>query len=1679
MGNTTVVSNRTTGRVPFRLLMASTPWYHPEAWVRRALLVAGIGVVAQVLSVPAASIQYSGHSGAHNLYVLNVDGNAFRWGEPRYGEYVSSQSPVVIPYFDSMLAVPRSPSGANWKQAAGMNTDELLLDEAGHAYVNRITLSEPTKLLELVHPSPGRRWFRVANAGMTAALVDDAGELYELQLASLLQDVAAQPAGPLPVPNPWLAHIARPVANVPVLDVFVGYGFTLVRTAAGEIYGRGYSWEGLEGSELVPGGDWKRVIRPAGVNSWRSFSASLQSAVAVGDDGQAYYWGLRMAGTSPADPAADERIPARIDAPANLGGWRSAAVSGALVLLVSDDGRLFGFGRGTMGLQSPINFPGIALLTVATPASDPLLQGGFDSVQCGSDYVLARKTDGTDVRWGQFMRLESEWFPGDRPPEVVALPDSITDLPERLASFARVLNPANLGWLPVGEAVTLRAEVFALSGSLASVKFLINDQPLAGNPQINGNVAAQTWTATSLGQQSIKVLATDAAGRATLTDALTFTVRHAVRWTISTNTIAESTSSGLPNTAALQITRTELPYPNYHPFEFRFRLTHTPQLNEDFTVSGAVLLSDGSGDWIVTFPAGTKTATVNITAIEDSFTDPNFDIAIVPQYTWADQNGYQPPAQNLYLSILDTTVPGGPGSPHIVDDPATRYSFAGDMIPVTVSVPKSLAVQPRVSLQRPGQYFWFIPHQAEAVETLEDRWLFHFRVLPLEPGLHPIVASVWDDAAQGIVRFAASAPYELRVWDTAGLTAVRVVANEQVVREADNPMLSFTVMRDGSFSEALEVGLEVRGTALGGSDYDALPASVVIPAGTGYVQVLLQIHDDTRAELDESIYVTARQIPCAQLEGCVVADRVSTLRLKILDDDREAPAETGARVVASPFADFSYLITASGQLYAWGDNEDDRLGLGELPPELAGIAPWPRRLRPPNTDERWARVLVGSDQAFAVTTQGGLYAWGAKFPGYNALFNIPTPRPVISLPAEVEPFYIRNGLLIARQASDRLLTYQMTSYLTHQMYPVGAEGLTALLVTPQQQLLSDDGYFHDAADWQGLYADRYPLASGAGYWKDVASSGDVMIALDELGRLFRVHAGAIQYDPALGRTRRYFTTEALPALPGNRTVARLLGNELGILGLASDGSAYSLFSVVGGPPAGSGIPVEFPEGVTRWTSLAAGRSHFLAVGDDGRVYSWGSNQAGQLGDGTTEPLEAPQALPLFTNVNDPADEFPVVDLARPPVASLFGMESSYHLGGPETIVAFARAFDPDGVIERVEFLLNGEVAAEGVFDPGFMGFVAQVFVPLPGDYVLTARAWDDSGLSGDSGGIPIHVDDPGLYPIVKVWNIPSGTAEGYGFPAYFVISRQGIADVPLTVYFDIQGTAAEGSDYPALPRSVIIPAGAAEVRLPVIARPDFIDEDTEEINLTILNPGCDPDTAEPGSGCYRIGTPASAPVFIVDYLRPGDAYLPFVSLRLLNSPITREGTTNVALVEVRRYGVTVEDLAVTYSLGGTAENGVDYAPLSGVAVIPAGADSTTIAIAAIEDSIEESFERVIVTLENPGCNPGGAAIESCYLSDPNNSVIVYVGEKPVLPPLPNTVPRPVIFDDLVLFAGEGTLLGITSDPGAVFVLETSGDLVNWEPLGELINITGRVEFFDVDAANTGRRFYRLVPPSRP
>jgi hypothetical protein len=65
---------------------------------------------------------------------------------------------------------------------------------------------------------------------------------------------------------------------------------------------------------------------------------------------------------------------------------------------------------------------------------------------------------------------------------------------------------------------------------------------------------------------------------------------------------------------------------------------------------------------------------------------------------------------------------------------------------------------------------------------------------------------------------------------------------------------------------------------------------------------------------------------------------------------------------------------------------------------------------------------------------------------------------------------------------------------------------------------------------------------------------------------------------------------------------------------------------------------------------------------------------------------------------------------------------------------------------------------------------------------------------------------------------------------------------------------------------------------------------------------------------------------------------------------------------ISRTGSLDAPLTVRFSVSGTASNGIDYSTIGSMAVIPAGAASTTITVTPLDDSLVEGDQTVVITL---------------------------------------------------------------------------------------------------------------------
>ena len=116
------------------------------------------------------------------------------------------------------------------------------------------------------------------------------------------------------------------------------------------------------------------------------------------------------------------------------------------------------------------------------------------------------------------------------------------------------------------------------------------------------------------------------------------------------------------------------------------------------------------------------------------------------------------------------------------------------------------------------------------------------------------------------------------------------------------------------------------------------------------------------------------------------------------------------------------------------------------------------------------------------------------------------------------------------------------------------------------------------------------------------------------------------------------------------------------LAIGSDGNLYAWgYNEYGQVGNGTLTEQNTPEVVTLATgvtptAISAGQYHSLAIGSDGKLYAWGYNATGQLGNGTATDEESPKAITLGAGV------IPVAIAAR--------TEDSYAIGSNGKLYAW-------------------------------------------------------------------------------------------------------------------------------------------------------------------------------------------------------------------------------------------------------------------------------------------------------------------------------------------------------------------------------------------------------------------------
>jgi hypothetical protein len=167
-----------------------------------------------------------------------------------------------------------------------------------------------------------------------------------------------------------------------------------------------------------------------------------------------------------------------------------------------------------------------------------------------------------------------------------------------------------------------------------------------------------------------------------------------------------------------------------------------------------------------------------------------------------------------------------------------------------------------------------------------------------------------------------------------------------------------------------------------------------------------------------------------------------------------------------------------------------------------------------------------------------------------------------------------------------------------------------------------------------------------------------------------------------------------------------------------------------------------------------------------------------------------------------------------------------------------------------------------------------------------------------------------------------------------------------------------------------------------------------------------------------------------------------------------------------RDGTTNTDLTVQYTIGGTASNGVDYATISDSVTIPAGRSYALITIVPLSDndSAYRHYDTVVLTLSLPAIAP-----VPYRLASPSKAGAIILEENllPMVQPMIQALPD------------NSMHISLPATNGLNYCLQTSIDLMTWQPVCTNTVLKGSAQFVDPEAGASPTLFYRIVPVSTP
>jgi alpha-tubulin suppressor-like RCC1 family protein/protocatechuate 3,4-dioxygenase beta subunit len=305
---------------------------------------------------------------------------------------------------------------------------------------------------------------------------------------------------------------------------------------------------------------------------------------------------------------------------------------------------------------------------------------------------------------------------------------------------------------------------------------------------------------------------------------------------------------------------------------------------------------------------------------------------------------------------------------------------------------------------------------------------------------------------------------------------------------------------------------------------------------------------------------------------------------------------------------------------------------------------------PPTTDlpvgVEASALAAGGDFAMALGSDGAVYTWG-----YNAAGELGTAQALGSLTPIFDPVRV----VLPNGATATSIAASSTGGLgPGRAFAVGSDGVA---------------YYWGARDYcHSANTDvpvALPLPAGVRA-REVAGNALATFVLGDDGNVYSTGNNYLG-NLGTGSTESQDCTPSRVALPSGVTATAIDAGSQFALAVGSDGHLYAWgdnsqgqlgMGFTTGGDQSTPVWVRIPDGAP--TAIAAGNAHGLAVGSDGRLYGWGENAFGAVGDGSTLDRTAPVPVGLPDGVTPTAIAANNQSLALGSDGRLYGWGYNYN-----------------------------------------------------------------------------------------------------------------------------------------------------------------------------------------------------------------------------------------------------------------------------------------------------------------------------------------------------------------------------------------------------------------------------------